>query len=85
LKIKVTQEHIDKGERKSERFCPVALALKEQTHERAFVLKENCYFLVRQYVPRKYPMPKEVEEFVSKFDKGEKVDPFSFDCDEEAH
>ena len=77
--IKVTQEHIDAGTRKSCFHCPIALAVKEAT----------CMDpAVRPYGVRFYAYPKYIIElpnsairFIENFDNHVPVKPFEFNLD----
>ena len=82
--IKVTKTNIKNGLTGDCHNCPVALAVR-----REFRLKEHqvdvsgglINFCVKKSVGYEYQdfeHPKEVAEFIDKFDSGEKVKPFSF-------
>lgn len=77
--VSVTEEHIKNGEPKSFSGCPIALACKE--------LFPNCDIDVDLESIGVYPnnerydflmTPKKAQNFIKKFDDGEKVKPFSF-------
>ncbi len=73
MRIKVTQEHIDKGVSGDMCACPVALAIEERIGERpvvwGLIIKVKD---VEQYVAAP------VGVFISRFDEGLSVKPFSF-------
>jgi len=76
MKVTVTQQHIDKGVKGSCGFCPIALAIKE-----AF---NTDYVLVASDLDigesiRDFPTPEEVQQFYCDFDRGQPVQPFTFE------
>lgn len=88
MKIKVTQKHIDAGNRGSSSSCPVALAIKETCPELTYVsvslaavdyqIPLLCYDL-RCYKS----LPLVARDFIKSFDAGNVVDSFEFDFDAE--
>jgi hypothetical protein len=77
--ITVTQEDINVGMPNRCYRCPVALALTRAFNETAEVLYGSAYIVdSRQYLK----LPIEVSCFISSFDKGEPVKPFSFEVAE---
>lgn len=75
MKIQVTDYHIQYGMRGRSRYCPVALALPKSKTCNS-VNKEN---LADWLSGRKIcALPREVKEFISKFDDGKQVKPFEF-------
>lgn len=91
--IEVTQEHIDKGERSNALSCPVALAVREAldakkenevavsfrwiTHLKEYRGWRTLFQKTQDWIS--YPSPKKVQEFITDFDNGEPVAPFSFE------
>lgn len=72
--IKVTQEHIDKGERGSSCNCPIAMAIGELTLSPVSVGGAVvCTRLVN------YPLPVSARLFICEFDNGGHVKPFEFE------
>lgn len=83
MKIKVTQEHIQFGMRRSRYHCPIALAVKEQTgvllccvdgHEttvREGGLMDGVWHSIR--------LPEIARQFVTDFDFLKDVEPFEFE------
>lgn len=84
-------EVIDRGEpwpnKKTPRFCnkvfpnggasnPFSVANTLQISSEAI---EKIFDMKGFYAPREMKLPKIVSEFIVKFDKGEKVEPFSFE------
>ena len=83
LKVNVTQEHINKGERYSSVSCPIAWALRD-------ALSVDCYGVnVRASEAtwfdnghwRRTWLPDTAQHFVVEFDKGHNMEPFSFELD----
>lgn len=87
IKVKVERKHIDKGRFGEEKFCPISLALKEQTDGKRI---STHYGFVRMN-GQEYMLPNAAEKFVEKFDKGDmmtvknakthrsKLKPFKFE------
>lgn len=75
MKIHVTREDIDLGERGSCLSCPIALAVKRQA-DIASVRVEVASIRVGS---AKAILPDEARRFVDHFDYGRDVHPFSFD------
>lgn len=83
LKLKVTKEHIEKGEREDETSCPIALALMECTIYGQKIIRavvnsgssiacrtENGYdYKVVGFDP-------DIATFIDAFDLGDDVEPF---------
>ena len=83
LKVNVTQEHINKGERHSTSACPIAWALKD------VLPADSCAVNVRASVAVWFRnsdyyrawLPRSAQDFVVEFDNGQDVSPFSFELD----
>lgn len=71
--IRVTRDCINKGVRQNTTSCPIARALKEAGCRRVRVGVG-----VMEFNGRSYGVPKSVARFVSRFDNGVAVWPFSF-------
>lgn len=79
MKINVTQKHIDNGKSGDGSYCPVALAIKEQTNLNCFV---GRYAINVNNKIIKYP--KGVLGFICDFDykfKTKNPQPFSFELE----
>lgn len=76
--IKVTQDHIDQGTRKSALSCPVALAVMEAC--KANLAQVTRYGIGVGY-RRAVHAPASVSSFVLDFDKGHPVVPFEFELE----
>lgn len=72
-KITVTAEHIKLGEPFTAEYCPIALALREKFKD-AVIVGSSGYDIGTH----RYPLPTRAKRFVSKFDQGKPVAPFSF-------
>jgi hypothetical protein len=78
IRIKVTQEHINKGRRRACRQCPVALAIVEQTEFPNPWVGDTHVDLVTSPESPSYKLPAEVQRFIDNFDNGKPVKPFAF-------
>lgn len=75
MKIEVTAEDIRRGKKISIRTCPIALAAK-----RIFPDKSVHACLGRIDIGKKrFLIPKFVADWMTRFDKGEKVEPIEFE------
>ena len=73
-KIQVTKEDIKNGIRNDTCSCPIALACKKALKTNEIDVGET-----KLYVQNcRYNIPKKVQNFISCFDTGKKVKPFSF-------
>ena len=81
--IQVTQEDIDKGCRTSTRSCAIARALDRITHDRLGALVGKFIKLEDWYgeVVFRQRIPIVARNFISDFDSGLYVEPFSFQLD----
>lgn len=75
MKITVTQEDIDNGERGDECRCPIALALNRIVPGG----KVHSYSAELPKGREEIPLPSAACYFVEKFDTGKPVQPFTFD------
>lgn len=78
-KIKVTKTDIKRGKPGVPCACPISLAISRATGmKRVYVsdpsipLHNYCYFGNK---------PEQIEDFIEKFDEGDKVRPFSFELE----
>lgn len=86
MKIEVTQEDIDSGERRCEGGCPIAMAVSRAFGFCRVVVKTlNCCVWAenRTSLPLYFSLPMAARQFIQNFDNGEGVDPFTFDLEEE--
>lgn len=84
IKIKVTEKHLEKGERAAAFYCPIALALKDVVNDdtSAGVTYESIQFrLGIQTQTNKINTPKKVYDTMGRFDMGKDVKPFEFELD----
>lgn len=86
MKVDVTQEDIDRGMPKRCSFCPVAKAIQRATGNKYFYVAVSGSELcdsVRAVTRTDYidaiDLPPEVLVFLTRFDAGKPVEPFSFE------
>ena len=79
--ICVTQEDINLGCRHVANHCPIAMAMKRETGSEWSVGAFAMQFLADEKV-RIIHLPRECGKFVSNFDSGIRVKPFSFEFDD---
>lgn len=81
MKIKVTQEHIEKGEGCSAYRCPVALAVMDVCPGGVFIGLRVCYWSNnnRSDENRRAFLPPKARAFIREFDAGKPVQPFTFE------
>lgn len=78
--IKVLQSHINAARKHEENYtnsssnCPVALAMSAATGQKIVNVGYNVATLKRKDIS----LPKKVQDFILKFDHGDKVKPFTF-------
>ncbi|QGJ91970.1 hypothetical protein SEA_KEELAN_5 [Gordonia phage Keelan] len=78
MKVVVTQEHIEKGDKGSPVSCPVALALNDAGMEGYYRVESRH---LRTAIG-KFPLPTEARQFIAKYDThGGPVEPFEFELD----
>lgn len=77
--IKVTQQCIENGEPNSADYCPVALAIREQTdYDYVEVYGKIGEVGDVYYDECNVSFPRSVERFVKRFDNNKPVKPFNF-------
>lgn len=74
MRIAVTQEDIEQGQRVQSQKCPIALALK-----RAGATDVSVGRVTAMVDGTHYHLPTVVEQFVADFDSGKEVEPFEFE------
>lgn len=72
--IKVTEEDIIKGWNASAHYCPVALAAKRAFASEEITVGPEALFLKCN----RFTLPFKAKLFITRFDAGEQVKPFSF-------
>lgn len=72
MKIKVTQDHIDRGKAFNCGYCPVALAIREQAETVAVSRREV------RITAWHYDLPRSAQRFIDRFDLRKPVKPFTF-------
>lgn len=88
IRIKVTQDHIDRGQRGNSCDCPIALALEGAQKDLSsfgHLTKASVGMSsVRLFFPQStsdFLIPLEASRFVRRFDRGESVEPFEFELE----
>ena len=82
MRIKVTQDHIDRGWRHSFAWCPIGKAMLEMAGVHDVSVGQNCIlWLTADDGPCRADTPADVKQFICDFDNKEKVDPFEFDLE----
>ena len=81
MKIEVKQSHIDEGVQGSCDACPIALAICEviDPYHLAVNRSEISFSMKNNEQPKSFYFPDNVFRFVSEFDRGIFVEPFSFE------
>lgn len=78
MKIEVTQDDINNGQRSRCRFCPVALAIQRTFPDQLVTVGNEAAEIGMCFIT----FPTNASEFISAFDKGLKVQPFTFEINE---
>ena len=89
MKKKLTNEHIEKGQRKEPTCCPIALLLKEAMPGIRHITvdvdtpDDDPYPFVKadEHVVE-FKHPDKIVAFIRKFDAGKKVEPFWVEWDD---
>ncbi len=80
MKIQVTKECIEKGQRKSKSCCPIALALKEAGYRLPLVGSRVATFRIAgTELRQRVFLPAGARDFVEAFDSGLDVEPTVFE------
>ncbi len=75
--VEVTQEDIKRGAPRSERACPIALALRRAGFEDVEVMPDLVLADGRTS-GRVYSLPRSAQRFIHRLDWGDPVKPFRF-------
>lgn len=78
LKVKVTREHIEKGEVGHPLRCPIAWAVREKFPNSSFVCVDYNSIISGENGSERYHLPFRARCFVHNFDCRRPVDPFTF-------
>lgn len=81
MRIKVTQDHIDRGWRHSFDWCPIGLAMKDMNCIDASVGQRRIRWITADDGPRMADTPAEAKQFICDFDNKQGVEPFEFDLE----
>lgn len=76
MRIEVTQEHIDEGKKGSCACCPIALAAEAVGMDRPLVMRSSILLMELDII---YRLPQIAKDFITTFDHGGPVQPFSFE------
>ena len=79
VKIKVKQKHIDDGMRKSNSYCPIAMALKDRGYSNINVDQRSMIFETSRSRWYGY-LPLVARCFINNFDKKGDGKPFEFEA-----
>lgn len=82
IKIQVTQEDIAKGKKSDSSCCPVALACLKTLNKTWSNVFEQLS-LIEDGGMEIFAKRRQLEDFIHKFDAGEKVEPFEFELPDE--
>lgn len=83
MKISVTREHLRNGKPISPGLCPVALALGEQHVGQEFVVFSTHMTCQMGNGRAVFVLPPNAVLNISRFDKGEQVEPYEFELEVE--
>lgn len=75
MMVHVTQDHIDRGRKNVAESCAIALALKDKFEENFNVVGAH---IISNEKGTAFHGPRRIDNFIERFDNGEKVKPFSF-------
>jgi len=78
MRIKVTQDHIDRGHERNGSSCPIALAIGEMGMDSVFV-GSNITFSCPTFGVVSERTPPVAVQFICEFDSELPVEPFEFD------
>lgn len=81
MKIKVTQAHIDNGQKRSTNDCPISLALRAKFYPNKLEGWHVSTHVVCKEPYEQIVLPKNVQDFIRDFDGNYKVAPFTFEID----
>ena len=78
IKIEVSKEDIEVGERGEPDCCPIAWALSRKNFKETYVDNSSVNFEDEKGYSYEYYLPPKAMDFVKAFDRGEDVFPFEF-------
>ena len=78
--ITVTDEDIERGVRKSYKFCPIACAMRRKKWDVLAVIEQYAEIDV-EGDEVKFKLPYDAQKFIVNFDTGKEVAPFEFEVD----
>lgn len=74
MRIFITQEDIDKGQKSNCYECPIAQSLKRKGSHNVAVFDGSIWMAGEEFIT-----PLNVDDFIRAFDAGKPVQPFSFE------
>ena len=78
--IHVIQDDIDSGAPRNEQFCPIACAARRSFEEaRCYTEQSTLEVYSENRTHTSYCLPPEAIEFITRFDTGQPVEPFTFE------
>lgn len=80
--IKVTQEDINIGKKRSGCLCPVALGFKREYPFKDLKVGTHSLFIIENGVTTRYKLPSKVTDFIYKYDNGFYTQPFEFEMED---
>lgn len=76
--VRVSQKHIDNGERNDAKCCPIALAFRDAGYSPVVVTEMKILFMMNGEV-HSMPVILDLEQFIFDFDSGREVEPFDLE------
>jgi hypothetical protein len=83
IKIEVTQDDINKGERGNARFCPIARACSRiiPNSSKPSIAGGRWNYVNVNNIERRFNVPDFVNDFINDYDLNNPVTPIEFDID----
>ena len=78
IEVRVTQDHIDQGQKRICSFCPVALAIRDILGKRRMRVVKVGGMTVTVGDNDAWSFSPAIQRFIARFDNGETVKPFKF-------
>lgn len=82
ITVEVTQEDIDKGVAGNPCLCPIARAVRRELDIPTISTDVSVYSWTMDALDVFYTLPASAERFVTRFDYGDSVEPFTFTATE---
>jgi hypothetical protein len=81
MHIKVTEDHIRRGKRRTMRCCPIALAIRDLEPNRNVDVLPQYAYIGYGDATRVCDLPQLAQDFIIAFDAGNEVTPIEFDTE----